>query len=159
MSMRLLPVAALGAGLWLAMQPAELGEEVPLGIRNHNPGNLEANGIDWQGLAPEGDQEGRFYKFLSPLYGIRALARTLITYRTVHQLYTPAEIVSRWAPSFENKTAAYARHVARATGVGVNEPIPASQFPVLVKTIIKHENGIQPYPDSLIAEAIARAKA
>ena len=54
------------------------GKGLPRGIRNNNPGNLEM-GSPWQGLTKT-PQDNRFCSFITPAYGIRALAVTLITY-------------------------------------------------------------------------------
>ena len=160
--MRLVILSALGAGLYLATRAEEAGpgSEAPRGIRNNNPGNLEANGIPWKGLDDQ-QTDTRFYQFTGPVWGIRALARTLKTYRDTHGLTTPYEVISRWAPAFENDTDSYARAVAGAVGVDPHSPIPDSPAARrdLVKAIIKHENGVQPYPDDLIEAGIARAYA
>jgi hypothetical protein len=160
--MKIAILGALGAGLFLAMRTDSAGEgsHVPRGIRNNNPGNIE-KGAPWQGLADDQSQDNRFAVFTDPVWGIRALARTLKTYRERHGLETPYEIISRWAPGFENDTDSYARAVANAVGVDPYSPIPNSDRARLdlVKAIIKHENGIQPYPDDLIQEGIARAYA
>jgi len=158
--MKLITLGALGAGLFLAMNADEVGpgSDTTRGIRNNNPGNLENNGIRWQGLASR-QTDPRFYQFQEPLWGIRALARTLKTYRDTHGLQTPREIISRWAPAFENNVDAYARAVGQAVGVDPDSPIPddAGSRLKLVKAIIQHENGAQPYPDSLIRDGIRRA--
>ena len=52
----------------------------PRGIRNNNPGNIRRNGDPWQGLAKE-QNDREFFTFKSAVYGIRALARLLITYQ------------------------------------------------------------------------------
>lgn len=156
----LVALGAIGAGLFLAMRADEAGpgSDVPRGIRNNNPGNLEKNGIPWQGLADR-QTDSRFYQFTDPVWGIRALARTLRTYRNTHGLQSAHEIISRWAPEFENDTDSYARAVAAAVGADPYSPLPDDEDSrlKLVKAIIKHENGIQPYPDDLIREGIARA--
>ncbi|WP_342632489.1 structural protein [Marinobacter alkaliphilus] len=158
--MRLAILGALGAGLFLAMRTEEAGpgSDTPRGIRNNNPGNLENNGIPWQGLA-ESQTDSRFYQFTDPVWGIRALARTLKTYRENYGLTTAKDIISRWAPAHENDTESYARAVAGALGTDPYTYISDSPDTrmKLVKAIIKHENGIQPYPDDLIEEGIARA--
>jgi hypothetical protein len=156
----LVALGAIGAGLFLAMRADEVGpgSDVPRGIRNNNPGNLENNGTPWQGLA-ERQTDPRFYQFESPVWGIRALARTLKTYRERYGLNTAVDIISRWAPPHENDTASYARAVARALGTDPYTYIsdsPETRL-MLVKAIIRHENGIQPYPDDLIIEGIRRA--
>jgi hypothetical protein len=77
----------------------------PRGIRNHNPGNIRRNGDPWQGLAK--DQTDReFFTFQSAVYGIRALARLLITYQDKYGLCTIETIIGRWAPAVENNTKA-----------------------------------------------------
>ncbi|WP_430414465.1 structural protein [Marinobacter adhaerens] len=158
----LIVLGAVGAGLVLAMRADEAGpgSDVPRGIRNNNPGNLENNGIAWQGLSDR-QTDSRFYQFENPVWGIRALARTLKTYRDRYGLETAREIISRWAPPFENNTDSYARAVAGALGVDPDTHITDSQENRLrlVKAIIRHENGAQPYPDDLIAEGIERAYA
>lgn len=167
--MRLMVLGALGAGLYLAMRTDDSATDTdspaakadtPRGIRNNNPGNLENNGIPWTGLS-DSQTDSRFYQFVNPVWGVRALARVLKTYRDTHGLSTPQEIISRWAPAFENDTDSYARAVADAVGVDPFSPVPDSDSArlQLVKAIIKHENGIQPYPDDLIREGIARAYA
>ena len=52
--------------------------KTPRGIRNNNPGNLD-KGAPWQGLV-NNSSEPRFCTFKDPVWGIRALAVTLITY-------------------------------------------------------------------------------
>jgi hypothetical protein len=158
----LIPLFALGAGLYLAASSREAGNGVesdaPRGIRNHNPGNIE-KGAAWDGLAADQSGDDRFAVFDSPVYGIRALTKVLLTYRNRHGLRTPAEIISRWAPSFENDTGAYAQHVASAAGIGVDDPVTDTELPAVVAAIIQHENGVNPYPWALINEGIDRAYA
>ncbi|MDR8284944.1 hypothetical protein FPK77_25135, partial [Acinetobacter baumannii] len=49
------------------------------GIRNNNPGNLEASSSNpWVGQT---GSDGRFAKFETPEHGIRALGRNLISYQ------------------------------------------------------------------------------
>ncbi|WP_346840158.1 structural protein [Microbulbifer sp. SAOS-129_SWC] len=127
----------------------------PRGIRNNNPGNIEA-GEPWQGAT--GD-DGRYLVFESPLYGLRALSRTLDTYRSKYGINTVAGIIDRWAPDIENNTAAYIAHVASAVGVAPQEQLqPVHRLP-LIAAIVLHENGQQPYSDALIAQAIELARA
>lgn len=163
----LLAAMAAAGGLALLLIPrtetdegAVMDMSQPRGIRNHNPGNIENNGTAWQGLASD-QSDPRFYQFTAPVWGIRALARTLRTYRERHGLNTAYDIISRWAPSFENDVTSYARAVAWALDVDPYEPIEDTRENrlKLVKAIIRHENGQQPYPDDLIQDAIARAYA
>lgn len=156
----MIPLFALGAGLYLASTSREAGPEsdAPRGIRNNNPGNIE-KGDAWQGLAEDQSEDERFAVFSEPVYGIRALAKTLLTYRNRYGIRTPEQIISRWAPSIENNTGAYVAHVASQAGIEPGEPVTDTELPAVVAAIIEHENGVNPYPQTLINEGIARAYA
>lgn len=126
----------------------------PRGIRNKNPGNLEDNGTPWRGRL---GNDGRFIIFDSSLNGIRAMARTLKTYRNNHNIRTIEGIINRWAPSVENDTNAYVAHAEKVLNTPRNMPLHDGQYADLIKVIIKHENGIQPYSDEVIHAAIQAA--
>ncbi len=131
---------------------------VPRGVRQNNPGNLR-HGDHWQGMATD-QPDPDFIKFVSPVWGIRALCRTLLTYSGRHGLRTVRTIISRWAPPNENNTDAYVAAVAKAVGVLDGEPIDLSRgdtMRLLVKAIIRHENGQQPYDDATIDDAMKKA--
>jgi hypothetical protein len=129
----------------------------PRGIRNNNPGNIEYTGTQWKGLDnPASD--GRFMRFIAPEWGIRALARTLDTYHNTHGIDTVRGIINRWAPSFENNTGSYIGHVAQSVGVSADQPFDVNaKMPQLVRAIIQHENGEQPYSTALINKGISMA--
>ena len=142
----------------------------PRGIRNRNPGNIEFNALNqWQGqLEPDLEIEARFVRFDSPENGIRALAKLLLNYRSKSGLPgvggpkvdTVFEIISRWAPSAENDTNAYAKSVARALGVEPHQEISLCELQTLralVVAIIRHENGKNPYCEHIISEGVRRA--
>ncbi|MBB4267824.1 structural protein P5 [Roseospira visakhapatnamensis] len=139
---------------------------VPRGIRNHNPGNIE-RGAPWQGLADPADMtaeqraEPRFCVFAAPKWGIRALARVLITYQDKHGLRTVRGMISRWAPKADqNNTEAYIRMVADRLGVAHDTAIDVHTYDVaraLVEAIISHENGMQPYDRAMIDTGLALA--
>ena len=129
------------------------------GLRNNNPGNIrKAPGVTWLGQAAE-QTDPAFVVFSSPEYGIRALARVLRTYGRSYGLTTVRGIIARWAPPAENDTAAYQAAVARALGVGLDTPLELAgeQLEELVAAIIRHENGVNPYPRELLARGIALA--
>ena len=132
---------------------------LPRGIRNHNPGNIRRNGDPWQGLAErQGDVE--FFTFKDPIYGIRALARTLIAYQDKHGLRSIRQIISRWAPPVENNTNAYVRAVAANTGLDADQILDMHRFEHLLplaKAIIRHENGQQPYTDTQLTKGLVLA--
>lgn len=132
----------------------------PRGIRNANPGNIDRTAERWQGMAPDQSSDKRFVVFTAPLWGLRALAKVLLSYQRKYGLRTPAAIIGRWAPPVENDTGAYAHQVAKALGVGVDDQIDLTKSATLERilpAIVQHENGQQPYPATLIAEAVRLA--
>lgn len=141
----------------------------PRGIRNNNPGNIDFNPkVKWQNL-DEPPTDGRFCRFKTPPDGIRALARVLITYQDKRRaadgspIDTVREIVERWAPPVENDTSAYVAAVRKALGlVGpeVDGELDVHDYACLkplVKAIIRHENGKQPYTDAQIDKGLLMA--
>ncbi len=136
------------------------------GIRNHNPGNIRIGGR-WQGLAArhemtnEQKREKAFCVFRSPEWGIRALVKIIYTYERKYSLDTVAGIIARWAPPVENDTSSYITQVAFAMDVEQDEPLNVrsdNTMRLLVRAIIKHENGSEPYDDATIRAAIALAR-
>jgi len=131
----------------------------PRGIRNHNPGNIRRSADPWQGLAKDQNDDA-FFQFAEPKWGIRALARVLISYQDRHGLRTVRAIISRWAPPVENQTSSYIDHVAHRLGVGADDPLDVHDYRVLrglVEAIIAHENGQQPYTDAQIDAGLVLA--
>ncbi|MFG0272092.1 structural protein P5 [Pseudomonas sp. zjy_14] len=147
--------------------------QVPRGVRSNNPGNIDFNPRnDWVGQLglEEGVPRPRFARFDTPENGIRALGKLLLNYRGKDGMPgvgrpgidTPLEFISRWAPSSENNTLAYAQAIAQRLGVGVRDSIDISEPQVLreaVVGIIVHENGGNPYKSEVIDEGIRRALA
>jgi hypothetical protein len=126
---------------------------IPRGIRNHNPGNLEASRIQWDGLQLVADMnleqrnESRFCVFQAPHWGIRAMAKVLLRYYNHHGLKTVAGMIDRYAPSHENDSNSYADAVASALHVsrGTFFEMNWVNLDLMLRTMIKHENGEQPY--------------
>lgn len=137
--------------------------ELPRGVRNNNPGNLERLNprAGWNGALPD-DQltDPRFEQFTTATWGLRALGMTLLAYQLRHGCRTPRTLIDRWAPPIENDTTSYVAQVALALGVGPDDRVdlcnPADLQRAVV-AIIRRENGQQPYPDDLISSAIALA--
>lgn len=121
----------------------------PLGIRNNNPGNLKS--------------KGSFATFATPQEGLDALSRQLSLYYTGNSdaagrrhLDTVNDIISTYAPKSENNTAAYITDVAKKMGVLPGQRLNLSDPAVmsaLMKGIVSHENGSNPYSDAMIASA------
>ena len=149
-------------------------KNLTLGVRLNNPGNLEW-GSPWEGLVPR--EQSRYYKvgtgpqqrfceFKDAASGIRAIARTLITYfdkrkaNDGSRIDTVTEVVDRWAPSFENNTSAYANHVAKLMSVDPDQILDIKSYEVmrgLVVGIIAHENAGYAYPAEVVEEGLRRA--
>lgn len=128
------------------------GGGVPRGVRNNNPGNIEANPRSrWQGQT---GSDGRFARFETPLQGLRALSRDLGTKMGRGQT-TIRSILSQYAPPSENNTAAYITAVSRRLGIGPDDRIDPNDVRAragLMAAIVQHENGQQPYSPALIAD-------
>ena len=132
---------------------------LPRGIRNHNPGNIRYSQDPWQGLA-EIQSDREFFTFKSAIYGIRALARLLITYQDQYELRTISEIINRFAPRQENNTDAYIQSVVIHSGYPSDQKLDMHKFShlkPLVEAIIFHENGQQPYTEAELTKALMLA--
>lgn len=131
----------------------------PRGIRNNNPGNIDRNTTRWDGMAAD-QSDPRFVVFDSPEYGIRALAKVLLSYQRKHGLDTVSKIINRWAPPSENDTGAYAAHVAARVGVGPDDRVSLEDEAVLTAlavSIIAHENANFGYQDHIVQAGISLA--
>lgn len=147
------PPRAGGGGASASWEPAQ-----PRGIRNRNPGNIRGSKVAWKGETGRDSQD--FCIFVSPHYGLRAIAKLLITYRFQHGLDCVEEIIGRWAPRSENNTRAYIDAVARELGVPPMMTLDMLAPDVLARfiaAIVRHENGRQPYPMTEIHAAVADA--
>ncbi|HHQ5740318.1 TPA: hypothetical protein ACSRGN_001613 [Klebsiella pneumoniae] len=127
------------------------------GLRNNNPGNIEAGSNSWDGLA---GSDGRFAKFVTPEHGIRALGKNLLSYQ--RQGYdTVSEIVNRWAPASDgNNTEAYIAALCKKLNVTPNDQLNMSDINTLRQLcagIIQHENGKQPYSEDQLNTGVSAA--
>lgn len=154
------PPGGSGTALGVSEANAAAGAQssAPRGIRNNNPGNLNYAGQ--AGASKEEGPNGRFATFASPEMGITALAKNLVAYQDKYGINTIEKIVNRWAPPSENNTGAYVARVSKDTGqkpdAALNLRDPATLAP-LISSIIKHENGQNPYDADTIAKAAAAA--
>jgi len=138
------------------------------GERNRNPGNIDRNETKWKGMSPDQSGDSRFVVFTDSVWGIRALAKVLLTYSRVYPQDTPQdidtvrEIVNRWAPPVENDTGAYVNAVSKELGVSPDDEIDVTDEGVmkaLVIAIIRHENGRMIYDDDVLTDGVQRALA
>lgn len=125
------------------------------GLRNNNPGNIERTRDQWKGMSADQSSDPRFVVFDAPVWGLRALARVLRKYNAAGLLSVQA-MISKWAPSTENNTSAYANAVARELGVSPTQQLVMTDDVLarLMAAIVRHENGQQPYDSGLFAQAI-----
>jgi len=128
------------------------------GIRNANPGNIDHHdNTKWRGELPyDPSIEKRFCRFKAPEWGVRAIVKILISY-SCRRINTVREIINTWAPPSENDTRAYVEHVAKLVGVTPDDEIEVDDLDYvvpLVKAIIQHENGEQPYSDKIILKGV-----
>lgn len=127
----------------------------PRGLRNNNPGNLVLTTIAWKGKVPNAQNtDGKFEQFTQPLWGIRAMFIDVRGDIEKDGLNTIRKLLTEYAPKFENNLAAYIQSVVNQVGIGPDTRILPAHYLNLLKAIIKHENGKQPYSDALIIEAM-----
>lgn len=127
-----------------------------LGIKNNNPLNVRLGKDKWVGQIDTTDGHG-FVVFKSADYGIRAAGKILLNYETHHGLNTLRGIISRWAPPHENDTSAYIKDIAHQMAIGPDDKISLHRqltMLALVMSMIKHENGKQPYPPDVLMAGV-----
>ena len=132
---------------------------VPRGIRNNNPGNIDRDGTQWEGMAAA-QTDPRFVVFVDPQHGIRALGRILVNYQVKHHLNTVAGLIGRWAPPSENPTQSYVDFVARRLGVGPADPVDVTNpatLTALDEAIVAEENADYAYPAAVVQAGVALA--
>lgn len=109
------------------------------GERNNNPGNIRDLKI------------GDFAVYKDPLTGLGAMAYQLGRYNNVG-LNTISKIISTWAPSNENNTEAYIKHVSELLGVGKDDVLDLknpAEMARLMKAMVRHENTRNIYSDGM----------
>lgn len=132
------------------------------GERNNNPGNIRPAGYTWQGQTGiDSGSMGSYVIFSTPEYGIRAIAKDLLT-KFGRGLDTVSAIITAYAPPSENPTASYISAVSQSLGVMSFSQLNLRDVSTLtnfVYAIIKHENGRVIYTPAQIAEGVSMALA
>lgn len=121
--------------------------------------NIRLSNDKWQGKSDK-QEDPSFVQFKDPTWGIRAGAVILIGYYDREDLDTISGIISRWAPPSENDTTAYIKDVSNKTVFTADKKLNLHEYSdifSLIKAIIWHENGQQPYTDDVINMGLARA--
>lgn len=98
--------------------------------RFNNPTNLR-----WaEGYGMHNTKSGKFAVFPTLDEGVLASAKQLQIFGT-RGINTVSEIAKKWAPSNENDTAEYIRHVVKTTGLGANDRLNLNDPVILAKLI------------------------
>lgn len=114
----------------------------PRGIRNNNPANLVRSANDWDGKIPYSQSlDSRFEQFTELRYGIRALMRDIYNDYERKGKKTVTELISEFAPSFENNTTSYINTVVKMIGSNLIGELTQDKMIALCKAIIYVENG------------------
>lgn len=123
------------------------------GMRNKNPMNVVKTNIQWDGKI-QGD-DPTFETFKTYSYGIRAGAKLLVNYQALHGINTVRGLITRYAPAHENPTSEYVDYVAKAAGVGADDPINVKdKLYKIVRGIISFEIGAVPFSSWYIKGSI-----
>jgi hypothetical protein len=146
----------------------QIGRVTPRGVVNDNPGNLR-DGRFFDGYIKQDSLD--FAIFQSPLLGVRALMRDLLTARYVHNRVTLEEIMAAYAPQQSNPLDAYITYVRawlrlseRATTVASIELSQPWRLLDLSRAIVSFENGFcwptwPSYPEWYAVDLMAQAVA
>lgn len=124
---------------------------LPRGIRNNNPLNIRI-GNKWVGEV-QNPTDSDFEQFTSMVYGLRAGFKLIRRYIERYHLCTVKEILSRWAPTTENNTAAYVSFVCERSGIGALDTLSFDdeyKMVVLVEAMCVYENGVEISHDDIL---------
>ena len=112
------------------------------GMRNNNPGNLEAN--SWTAKLPGyRGSDGRFAIFDTLANGAAALDNNLQNYAQ-KGINTPLGVANRWAPPGENNSTSYGSQIAKGLGVAPDARIDLTDPSIrarIAQSIAMVENG------------------
>lgn len=127
------------------------------GLALHNPMNLTRSGIAWDGLASE-QPDPELCAFVDDLHGLRAGMLNFLDMEKFHNLTSIGDCIERASPPPQNPTAQYIANVCEWCNATADTPIRSVLLPFF-HGIVRQEQGIDPFPDSLYAQALASAEA
>ena len=85
------------------------------------------------------------------------MAKLIKNYGEIYGITSIAGIITRYAPTDENNTKAYISHVSGKVGLLPYAGIKRENYLALIKAMVLHENGMQPYDDDTILKGIELA--
>ena len=117
----------------------------PRGLRSNNPLNIDYHAsMKWQGL-DDPPSDGRFARFTSLAYGLRAGVINARSYKHKHGIRTLNQYMQRFAPVGKENPTTYREFVAKTTGLSLDAVIDlddrATVQPIL-RAQVSFENGI-----------------
>lgn len=131
----------------------------PNGKDGNNPGNIMTNGVNnWQG-ATGGTAIGTPERFISPFYGLRAMAMVL-QHKYAAGLDTLSKIIPKYDTSPGDDIQSYISDVMTRMGITADTHLDLTDpgtMRNLMEAMVKHETGKQPYSDSLFDQSINAA--
>jgi hypothetical protein len=141
--------------------PTYMQEGGTLGLRQNNPGNIRSGA----GFFGETGVGSGYATFQNPLFGGRALARLLSTYKNQYGISNVDSLVDRYAPSGDNSPESrsnYKGFMANKLGISKNDEIDLDDDNTklaVMKAIVEFENKNQnPYSDQEYNLMIQSAK-
>jgi hypothetical protein len=152
-----------GAGTTETWRPdsVPVDSKLPLGLRHNNPLNVRplANHQTWRGQV--GVTGSNFCIFATADEGIRAGALNLRNYQRFHGIDNLVKIVRRYAPAEDqNDEVAYVKSLENQTGWNAFQRLDLQDrhtLANLVRAMIRHEQGVQPFPPEVIQAAVDNA--
>lgn len=119
-------------------------QDLPVGLRNNNPGNIVRTNITWGGEIPHSQSTStKFEQYTELRWGIRAMMRNIIT-KINKGNNTINGIITSWAPASDNNdTNSYINTVVSVLGLNRLAVIEPTEEVVvaLAKIITRVENG------------------
>lgn len=144
--------------LGLVIGLARVAHTATLGLENHNPGNIRAQGRAWKAWkGATGVDPWAHIIFKSDFHGLRAIRLNLEAYGK-RGIDTPYKVAERWGSLKATRAQKldYCRMLCQASGFRPDQKLDMTDRRVLralAHGIVRQENGSDPYPASLYDRA------
>jgi hypothetical protein len=119
------------------------------GLRNNNPGNIRATSPN------QAQDDDGFRTFATMDEGIAAANNQLNIYAKRDGINTVSGIISKWAPSNENNTAAYIASVSKQTGLKPGAQLTEADRASVLAAMFRHENNSLAPDVASVADALS----